>query len=152
MRKLTDILSLLATLWLLSVASSVVFAQGPQHDTLYRSARQAGAKISVEGVGFDLCLFDHLGLDATSFIIYNAAKARFLILSKNATPIVGVGVGGRSAGPGGSDGREWTVLFVGWEHGYESIFFQFIVQYPVYKSIGGGTSPFPLNVAIGIRF
>lgn len=144
--------SLLLTLWFVSISNSAFVQQACGQDSLYRSTRQVAAKITTEGLGLDLCLFDRVGIDATSFLIYNTAKVRFQALSKNTTPIVGAGFGNRSAGAGGTDGKDWTVLFVGWEHGYEGIFFQFIVQYALQNSNGEGAPPFPINIALGVRF
>lgn len=135
--------------WELFHGSSV--AQDIEKTRLFRDDRPLAAKIGFEGVGLDLTLGGFLAVEATSIVMYNAAKAKVLLIQKNATPFVGVGTGSQSGGFGGGTEKSWTVLCAGWQHDYERLSFQFLVQYVVHKSPDYAKAPFPVMVEVGWR-
>ncbi len=133
-------LSLLFSLILLASSAS------SQVESLYRSDRPIGVKLGFEGLGVDLCLGELVGLDATTWLFYNAAKARIFLLNRNASPFVGFGYG--SSGGVGGNSDNWTVVLGGWEHSYKRFFIQIMAEYAVRKQY---KSPFPVNLNLGMR-
>ena len=126
-------------------------AQSGDSTQPFRIDRPLAGRVGFEGIGLDLTLGGVVAIEGTSLLIYNAGKAKLLLLQKNATPFVGIGIGSLSAGPGGGSGKSWTVLLAGWQHDYERLCFQFLVQLTVYKSPSYASSPFPVSFEIGWR-
>lgn len=88
---------------ILFIATATQHAIAQEESIVFRDEEPFGIKLSTEGSGVDFS-YGPVGVDLTTFLVYNAAKARFIILSSNASPFVGVGVGERSKGAsGGSD-------------------------------------------------
>ena len=138
-------------LLIVGLAHGLAIAQDSEKTKPFRIDRPLAAKIGFEGVGLDLTLAEFLDVEATSFVIYNAAKAKVLLIQKNATPFVGIGIGSQSAGPGGGTEKSWTVVCAGWQHDYERLSFQFLVQLVVQKSPDYARAPFPVSVELGWR-
>jgi hypothetical protein len=133
--------------WVLLVLIALLMTTAySQEDQLLRYDRPVSLKLGLEGIGIDLALGDWLALDATSWIFYNATKARVFLFEKDASPFLGVGYG-FSGTPAGSS-SSWTVVHGGWEYSHKSILIQILVQYPIVRE---GRSPFPVNVNIGLR-
>ncbi len=125
---------------------TIVHAQKQQPD---RVRHPIVVKLGMEGLGLDVTVMKPLAVDVTYAIFYLSSKLRVLLLSDNATPYVGVGIGGWGE-PGGG-GNNWTVVHAGWEVSGKSIFFQFYFQYPVLKE-NTRQGPYPIGFNFGYRF
>lgn len=127
--------------------AATVHAQERQPD---RGRHPFAVKIGSEGLGLDLTVIKPLAFDVTLGIFSINTKLRWLILSGNETPYVGVGIGGWGE-PGGNR-NNWAVVHAGWEVSGRSLLLQFFVQYPVYKFRPQNHVPFPAGFHVGYRF
>jgi len=131
-------------------AFELSIAQIEDSSALFRFNRPVAGKIGLEGLGVDITIGSAVAIEATSFLVYNTAKARVLLLKNNSTPFLGVGVGSASSFGGGD--RSWAVLLVGWEHDYERLYFDFILEATIQKTHSYDRSVFPFSFEIGWRF
>jgi hypothetical protein len=132
-------------------AFELSIAQIKDSTALFRSKRPVAGKIGLEGLGIDITIGSTVAIEATSFFVYNTAKARILLLKNNSTPFLGIGVGSASSFGGDGD-RSWTVLLLGWEHDYKRLYFDFIIEATIQKSHSYDRSVFPFSFEIGWRF
>jgi hypothetical protein len=126
---------------------TIVHAQEQQPD---RVRHPLAVKIGSEGLGVDLTMLKPLAMDVTLGFFSINAKLRWLILPRNATPYVGVGVGGWGE-PGGNRNR-WAVVHAGWEVSGRSLLLQFFVQYAFDTLRPENHVPFPAGFHVGYRF
>jgi len=130
------------------ITAHSLFAQ----ESLNRVKNPFVYKWGFEGVGLDVTIFNHLGLDATTWFFYNSAKIRYLILNSNTTPFVGLGVGFGANVFAFSGANSWKVVHGGFEHSFESFMIQILVQYPFEQTNPNTKMPFLYSVNAGIRF
>jgi len=123
-----------------------------QEKKLFREERPFAFKLGFEGFGADVTFFNYVGVDLTTFLLSTSAKARFLILQRNATPFVGIGVRRIGPGFGGGTENELVSIHAGWEHSYEHVLIQIFIQTAIKQSDPYGDGLFLINVNAGYRF
>ena len=122
-------------------------AQSP----LIREEHPLALKIGSEGIGLDYSLGDRVALDLTSFGIYHSAKARFFVLTRNATPYFGVGIGSFLGFWTTSEANKWFEMHAGWEHGYRVFVIQIFVQKALTESNSHSHVPFVFGINFAMR-
>ena len=124
---------------------------GQAQDTLYRWQRPLVAKLGFEGFGLDLAIGTKVGIEVSSLFYYHTGKIRFYVLTQNATPFIGLGIGSFPGFARSSQGNKWVAMQLGWEHAYEIFIIQLYLQRRISETNNSSKFPPWFGLNVGVR-
>ena len=135
----------------LLLAISGGFLVAVAQSSLIREDHPLAVKIGFEGFGLDYCLGNRLGIDFTTFAFLHSAKTRYLVLNRNTTPYIGLGVGSFPGYWSTSEANKWFELHAGWEHRNGMFIIQLFLQKTIIESNTNSHVPFVFGINFGMR-